>query len=44
MLENYIDFKLSLSKMTFPHGQAVMMLLEQVYRVVCMRKKIAYHH
>lgn len=39
-----IDFKLSLSKMTFPHAQAIMMLLEQIYRVSCIKKGIKYHH
>jgi 23S rRNA (pseudouridine1915-N3)-methyltransferase len=44
LLEKYINFKLSLSSMTFPHSQAIMILLEQIYRVVCMKKGIAYHH
>jgi 23S rRNA (pseudouridine1915-N3)-methyltransferase len=43
-LKNNIDFKLSFSKMTFPHGQAIMMLLEQIYRVISIRNKSGYHH
>lgn len=41
---NLIDYKISLSPMTFPHAQAIMMLLEQIYRVVCIKKWIKYHH
>lgn len=44
LLEEYINFKLSISSMTFPHSQAIMILLEQIYRVVCMKKGVAYHH
>lgn len=43
-LEKYIHSKISLSAMTFPHAQAIMMLLEQIYRVGCMKKGIKYHH
>jgi 23S rRNA (pseudouridine1915-N3)-methyltransferase len=43
-LEKYINYKISLSPMTFPHAQAIMMLLEQIYRVGCMKKGIKYHH
>lgn len=39
-----IDMKMSLSPMTFPHAQAIMMLLEQVYRASCIKKWIKYHH
>ncbi|MDR2411628.1 MAG: 23S rRNA (pseudouridine(1915)-N(3))-methyltransferase RlmH [Candidatus Peribacteria bacterium] len=39
-----MNFKLSISSMTFPHSQAIMILLEQIYRVVCMKKGVAYHH
>ncbi|MEA3305149.1 MAG: 23S rRNA (pseudouridine(1915)-N(3))-methyltransferase RlmH [Patescibacteria group bacterium] len=31
-LNNYIDSKISLSKMTFPHALAVLNLTEQIYR------------
>lgn len=43
-LKQYIDYKISLSPMTFPHAQAIMMLLEQIYRINCMKKWIWYHH
>lgn len=43
-IETYIDKKISLSPMTFPHAQAIMMLLEQIYRVGCIKKWIKYHH
>lgn len=44
LLKNYIDLKLSLSPMTFPHAQAIMMLFEQIYRVSCIKKWVGYHH
>ena len=44
LLKTSIDFKLSLSPMTFPHAQAIMMLFEQIYRVSCIKKGINYHH
>jgi len=43
-LRDQIDTKLSFSPMTFPHSQALMMLLEQVYRASCIKKGIKYHH
>lgn len=43
-IQNHIDRKLSFSPMTFPHAQAIMMLLEQIYRVQCMKKGTSYHH
>lgn len=44
LLKNNIDLKISLSPMTFPHAQAIMMLFEQIYRVSCIKKGIGYHH
>jgi len=41
-LKERVDFKLSLSKMTFTHEQALYMLVEQLYRVECFRKGIDY--
>ncbi|NCO32139.1 23S rRNA (pseudouridine(1915)-N(3))-methyltransferase RlmH [bacterium] len=38
MIKDSIDFKISLSPMTFPHAQAIMMLFEQIYRVFCIKK------
>jgi 23S rRNA (pseudouridine1915-N3)-methyltransferase len=40
----HIDFKLSLSPMTFPHAQAIMILFEQIYRSICIKKWIKYNH
>lgn len=44
LIEKEVDMKLSLSPMTFPHAQAIMMLLEQIYRAQCIKKWIKYHH
>lgn len=44
MIKDSINFKISLSPMTFPHAQAIMMLFEQIYRVFCIKKGIKYHH
>lgn len=44
LIKSHIDLKLSLSPMTFPHSQAIMMLFEQIYRASCIKKGIKYHH
>lgn len=44
LLKSNIDYKISLSSMTFPHAQAIMILLEQIYRIECIKKGIKYHH
>lgn len=44
VIKNNIDQKISLSPMTFPHAQAIMMLYEQLYRVSCIKKGVNYHH
>jgi 23S rRNA (pseudouridine1915-N3)-methyltransferase len=44
LIQKDIDMKISLSPMTFPHAQAIMMLLEQIYRASCIKKWIRYHH
>jgi len=44
MIKDNIDFKISLSPMTFPHAQAIMILFEQIYRVQCIKKWVGYHH
>lgn len=41
---NDVDFVLSLSFMTFPHSMAFLILLEQIYRVLMIKKWISYHH
>lgn len=43
-LENVIDFKLSISDMTFPHSMAYLILLEQIYRISMIKKWTWYHH
>jgi 23S rRNA pseudoU1915 N3-methylase RlmH len=30
--------------MTFPHAQAIMVLLEQLYRIFMIKKCSGYHH
>lgn len=44
LIKSNIDFKFSLSPMTFPHAQAIMMLFEQIYRADCIKKWVKYHH
>ncbi|EKE28389.1 MAG: hypothetical protein ACD_3C00067G0023 [uncultured bacterium (gcode 4)] len=44
MMDPYFQKKLSLSKMTFPHSMAFLMLLEQIYRIKSIEKKTGYHH
>lgn len=43
-IKEQIDFKISLSPMTFPHAQAIMMLFEQIYRAKCIKSGVKYHH
>ena len=43
-IKNEIDFKISLSPMTFPHIMALQILLEQLYRVKKIKEWWGYHH
>lgn len=43
-IENLIDLKFSFSPMTFPHSMAYLILLEQIYRVLNIKKWTWYHH
>ena len=42
-LKKKFDLILSLSKMTFTHEQAYYLLIEQIYRINCIEKKIPYN-
>lgn len=37
------DFKFSMSKLTFLHQEAVLILMEQIYRAHCILNNIKYH-
>ena len=41
---NRADFKMSLSKMTFPHELVRLLFLEQLYRIFTITKGDPYHH
>lgn len=43
-LRQRADFVLSFSQMTLPHALARVMLLEQVYRALCIQSGHPYHH
>lgn len=41
-LKKLFDLHFSLSKMTFTHEQALYLLIEQIYRLECIKKNIPY--
>jgi 23S rRNA (pseudouridine1915-N3)-methyltransferase len=43
-LYKYIDFKFSLSPLTFPHNLALLSLLEQLYRIETVQQGKQYHY
>lgn len=43
-LRQRADFMLSLSKMTLPHALARVVIMEQVYRAMCIAHSHPYHH
>lgn len=43
-LKKYIDFEISFSPMTFPHIEALVILLEQLYRIDTIKMKKNYHY
>lgn len=43
-LKSYIDLEISLSLMTFPHIEALLVLLEQLYRIDTIKQGKSYHY
>jgi len=43
-LDWFLHKKISFSTMTFPHSLALLMLLEQMYRIKSIEKNTGYHH
>ncbi len=37
------DYRISFSKLTFPHQLFRLILIEQIYRSICIQKNIKYH-
>lgn len=43
-LKKYTDFEISFSPMTFPHIEALLILLEQLYRIDTIKYGKSYHY
>jgi len=43
-LKKHIDFEISFSPMTFPHIEALLILLEQLYRIETIKQGKTYHY
>ena len=44
IIKRFVDFELSLSKMTFTHIETVAILLEQIYRIWTIKQGKSYHY
>ncbi len=44
IIKKFVDFELSLSKMTFTHIETVAILLEQIYRIWTIKQGKSYHY
>jgi 23S rRNA (pseudouridine1915-N3)-methyltransferase len=42
-LKPYIDTQINLGKMVLPHSLAILVLIEQIYRVWMIKKGTSYH-
>ena len=42
-VRNIADMRISFSKMTFPHQLMRLILVEQIYRSICINNNISYH-
>ena len=43
ILKSHIDMEINLWKMVLPHGLAILVLIEQIYRISMMKKWTSYH-
>ncbi|MCP4523761.1 MAG: 23S rRNA (pseudouridine(1915)-N(3))-methyltransferase RlmH [Candidatus Gracilibacteria bacterium] len=42
-LKNHVDYEINLGKMVLPHSLAILVLIEQIYRVSMIKKGTSYH-